>query len=197
MTLKSYATCGSDLQYPLTMLATKKIVRLKFYMLLYDSEWTLLVSNEAKTRPYNFSGQFVGLRKMDLIFRKVENIYYDFGVNNNFQFIFNFVSQIGSFRTLKLRGANFINVSKLLELRNIRSLHIATARLFRPPVEIRKIVRILRKIRESDARDLMHLIVNEQQSRELLVYEDIQNIATISIEDRLCFDNTKFMRFSV
>lgn len=77
-----------------------------------------------------------------------------------------------------------INLSKILELTpNIRTLSISEVTFKYLPVEIRKIVRCIRKIRKCKKfkQNGLHLIVNKEQWRELQVYDDIKSITTTTI----------------
>lgn len=176
MTLTSHSALCHDLYHPLTILAPTKIVRLKFFISRDATDF-----RGAQMRQCNFQGHFVDLRRVDLHCDQDRDGRDD--INEGFDFMFNFLTQLENLRTLNLSTGNkqMLNISKFLELRTIQVINIAKVKLRRPPVEIRKIVRQLRKIWKEDQR-VMHLIVNVVQSRELLVYKDIEDIATISIE---------------
>lgn len=90
-------------------------------------------------------------------------------------------------------GKKVASLHKLLEVApNIRTLSISNVDFLHPPVEIRKIVRVLRTMRqESKYRHFLHLIVNELQFRELELYEN-ENIMEFSIDPQLTLKRCKW-----
>lgn len=77
------------------------------------------------------------------------------------------------------------NFNKILDsLPSVRTLSISNIAFKYLPLEIRKIVRTVRKIERNGENDqhLLKLIVNENQWRELTFYEDIEGFVSISID---------------
>lgn len=85
-----------------------------------------------------------------------------------------------------ISGTRMADLHQILEVApNIRTLSISKVRFWYYPVEIWKIARLLRKIgSERGQRNLVHLIVEEMQMRELSVYEK-ENIMTASVDVNL------------
>lgn len=107
--------------------------------------------------------------------------------HSTFQYIVDIAAQMKNLEKITISsGKKISNLHKILELApNIRILSISNVDFLHLPVEIRKIARTLRKMRqERKYNDLLHLIVNEGQFRELEIYEK-ENILSASIDPQL------------
>lgn len=103
---------------------------------------------------------------------------------SSFQYTFGIVRQMRNLEKITIGSRRkFCNLYKILEiLPNIRTLSISNVEFLHLPVEIWKIVNVIRKNRQNIKHGyLVHLIVNEAQYRELGTFEK-EHIMTVSID---------------
>lgn len=182
ITLTSYTFCGCDLYYPLTKLATNKnIVHLKVFANLEQAETFNEAERQRILQTCSFS-HFASLSSMEL---DVRNYRLEGAVHC--EFVLLFATQLKNLEKFTLQSSRVTNVNKLIEsLPQIRTMSISQITFKHLPVEMRKIVRTLRAIRQAnDMEDddvVLQLIVNIEQWRELQVYKDIDKLTDCVID---------------
>lgn len=108
----------------------------------------------------------------------------------NSEFILEFVSKLTSVTKFTVMSEPSIwNINKVLDMApNINALGISHMKMKYLPVEMRKIVKSIRKRREAQIAmgeenpPPFHLILNEHQWREVQVYNDVDIILIFTIE---------------
>lgn len=174
VTLTSYTFCGCDLYYPLVKLSTKKIVKLR---VVSDLEHAVSFSGTDKERIMQSSfDHFLSLQILEVDVR-------NFRLSGDLRcdFIMYLATQLKNLEKFTLESDRLTNANKIIEqLPQIRIFSMSKIIFKHLPVEMRKIVRTLRTIRQASVTDddnnLLKLIVNIEQWRELQVYKDIDKL---------------------
>lgn len=186
VSLTSFTLCGCDLYYPLTTLATKKIVKLNIFMsysqrIILDDETT----TDIMRRPLP---HFPDLKSI-----KVE-IYDQYGDEQSdpkwrecdvrCKFLFHFVAQLKNLQHFKFAGDCRGNMHKILEFApSIRTLDVVDTVAF---TEANKLVPdVVRTVRANrllnggiNDQHVLHLIVNWEYKVGISVdYEDVVRIS--------------------
>lgn len=175
----------SYFKYPMMSLVSRYNVReLKIYINL--SAFT----NQCKLKHQ------IDSRTVEIEIRKSSNkVERRESCPSTLQHIVDIVSQLRNLQKITISsGRKIANLHKVLELApNLQTLSMSNVDFLHLPVEIRKIARMMRKIRQwrSD-QHLVHLIVNEAQLRELEIYEK-ENTMTFSLDSQL--SQKRFKRY--
>lgn len=182
VTLTSYTFCGCDLYHALVKLANLNIVHLKVFANLEQAEAFNEVDRKRIMENCSFS-HFVSLSSLEL---DVRNYRLDGAIHCEFLLLF--ATQLKNLEKFTLQNSRLANINKIIEsLPQIRTLAISQVTFKHLPVEMRKIVRVLRAIRQAsdmyEDRVVLNMIVNIQQWRELQVYKDIAKLTETVIDD--------------
>lgn len=180
VTLTSYSFCGSDLYYPLVKLSKTNIVKIKVHS---DLEHAVDFDGLERERIMQSSfSHFISLKEVELSVR-------NFRLNGDLRcdFILYFARQLKNLLTFTLESDRITNANKIIELLpSCRTFSISKIIVKHLPVEMRKIVRTVRTIRQmsdfENDENLLKLIVNVEQWRELQVYKDIKSLMTLVID---------------
>lgn len=185
--LTSYTQCGSDLIYPLVRMAGKRmagrIEELKFYI---DRDSAIVLPEPMKYAHKTFDN-FSSLKAVELQVRSDTAEQCDL----NAEFICEFISKLSNVHKFNVMSEHAIrNINKIIDTApNLGELGVAQIKMKYLPVEMRKIVKSIRKRREQliAGGELspkpFHVVVNEQQWRELQVYVDVETILTTRVEN--------------
>lgn len=181
--LTTYTRCGSDLYYPLVKIAAKnRVESLKIYM---DRDHSIVLDEQERLRYADSSfSHFTSLNAVELQIRSEssEQCVLDS------QFICDFVARQTNVKKFCVISEHAVrDVNKIIDAApNLNELNVSRTKMKYLPVEMRKIVKSIRKRRanliltgEVDP-EPFHLIVNDQQWRELMVYKDVDVILTTS-----------------
>lgn len=185
--LTSYTQCGSDLYYPLMRMAGKKmaakIEELKFYI---DRDQAVVLPEPCH---YTCStcDSFTGLKAVELQVRSDTPEQCDL----NAEFICEFISKLLNVKKFNVMSEHAIRgINKVIDMApNIEELGVAQIKMKYLPVEMRKIVKSIRKRRDQQISEGIqdpkpfNVVVNEQQWRELQVYKDVETILTTRVEN--------------
>lgn len=183
--LTSYTQCGSDIYHPLIELAKQnRVETLSIYM---DRRNAIVLStNNEKRFSHRDFGHFTRLRSIEL------QLTHDKYENElNAEFICDFVSQLTNVQVFILISNRITkDVNKIVDMApHLKELNISQTLFIRLPVDMRKIVRSIRKRRETliaegtAEPEPFHLVVNMRQWRELQVYADVNRILKTTIHD--------------
>lgn len=183
--LTSYTQCNSDLYYPLVKLANQNQVEaIKIYM---DCE-NAIVLPESNRMHYSNSAfnHYSCLKSIDLQI-KSNSVYKS---ELHAEFIFEFISQLTNIERLNIIFDSFLsNINRIIESApHLKCMGIANTKMKYLPVEMRKIVISIRNRRAHQIAmghpdpPPFHLIVNEQQWRELSIHRDIDTIITSTVK---------------
>lgn len=185
--LTSYTQCGSDLYYPLIRMAGKKmatkIEELKFYI---DRDQAVVLPEPMHYTCKAFDN-FSSLKAVELQVRSDTSEQCEL----NAEFICEFISKLLNVKKFNVMSEHAIRgINKIIDLApNINELGVAQIKMKYLPVEMRKIVKSIRKRRTQQIADgqqdpkPFHVVVNEQQWRELQVYKDVETILTTRVEN--------------
>lgn len=178
--LTSYTFCGCDLYYPLTKLATKNIVKLRIFSNL---EYAVTFNDADRERIMKYSFDYF----KTLLFLELDVRNFRLAGDMRCEFIMHLATQLKNLESFTLQSSRLNNANKIIEsLPQIRTLSISQITFKHLPVEMRKIVRTLRAIRQvkdtDDESNILQLIVNIEQWRELQVYKDINKLAETIID---------------
>lgn len=180
VTLTSYTFCGCDLYYPLVKLATKNIVRLRVHA---DLEHAVNFSGSDKERIMQSS--FAHFNSLQVLEVDVRN--FRLSGELRCEFMLHLATQLKNLKKFTLESDRLTNANKIIELLpQIRTFSMSKIIFKHLPVEMRKIVRTLRTIRQASVTDddtnLLQLIVNIEQWRELQVYKDIDKLTVTMLD---------------
>lgn len=183
--LTSYTQCGSDLYHPLIkMAAQNRVEELKIYC---DRDQAIIIPEDNRMRyAHHIFSNFRSLKAVELQVRSDSSEQCEL----NFEFICEFISKLLNVEKFSVMSEHAIRgINKVIDTApNINELGVAQTKMKYLPVEMRKIVKSIRKRRAQQIVEgqtdpvPFHVIVNEQQWRELQVYKDVETILTTSIE---------------
>ncbi|XP_037028682.1 uncharacterized protein LOC119068924 [Bradysia coprophila] len=181
VTLTSYTFCGCDLYCALRYLATTNIVQLKIHANLEQSE----TFNEEERKQILQSCSFSHFTSLTCLELDVHNYRLDGLLHCEFLMLF--ATQLKNLEKFSLQSSKLTNINKLIEtLPQIRTFSISQITTKHLPVEMRKIVRTLRAIRQTsdmyEDKVVLRLIVNIEQWRELQVYKDIAKLTETIVD---------------
>lgn len=186
--LTTYTRCGSDLFYPLEKLAAQnKVESLKIFMNRDEA----LELDEANRKHYcdKSFAHFTRLNAVELQIRSEASEQCEM----DGEFIREFISKQMNVEKFCLISEHAVrDVNKVIDAApNLNELNVSRTKMKYLPVEIRKIVLSIRKRRanlitmgEIDPPPF-HVIVNEQQWRELQVYKDVDIILTTTTTENI------------
>lgn len=184
--LTAYTQCGSDLFYPLTkMAAQNKVQELKIYI---DRDQAIKIGDDEQMHYVEKAfGHFTSLKSVEIQVRSEISEQCDLNV----EFICEFISKQSNVVKLCVMSEHAIrNINKIIDIApNINQLGVAQVKMKYLPVEMRKIIKSIRKRRAQQINDgqtnpkPFHISVSEQQWRELSVYKDVDTILTTTIEN--------------
>lgn len=189
VTLTSFTFCGCDLYYPLMILATKNIVKLRFSM---NHSNPIVLDKTEKSRILRLSlPNFSFLKTIEIyISSQLADIHkYTYpdpkwGIFHfRSEFILHFISQLKNLQNVKLLCCDLRDVYKILEfVPNIRALDISEANL--TWIEIEKILKAILRIRQLKNAEinyhLLHFVSNNEYRDHVENYYNIQSAATTS-----------------
>lgn len=172
LTLTSFTQCGSDIYYPLIKLAAKN--RLESLNVYIDRDTACVINEAERVRLMRESfGHFSSLTSVGLQIRSEASDQCDL----ESEFICHIMSELINLRKISVMSEHSIrDIYKVLEKApQTRVFNVAQVKMKYLPLEMRKIVRIIRTIRQQNLNlheeqpPKIHLIVNERQYREVQV----------------------------
>ncbi|XP_031623263.1 uncharacterized protein LOC116340755 [Contarinia nasturtii] len=181
--LTSYTQCGSDLYYPFVKLAAQNRIEALKIFVDRDSAIALPENNQMHYSKKDFN-HFKSLKSIEIQIKSERN-----ECDLNSEFILEFISNLANVTKLIVMSEPSIwDINKVVDMApNLDELGISHLKMKYLPVEMRKLIKSVRKHRELRAQvqenpPRFHLIVNEHQWREMQVYKDVKNIIIFTIE---------------
>lgn len=183
--ITSYTRCGSDLYYPLVKLAARnRVETLKIYV--DRNNCAILDDAHQMSHSRNDFAHFTRLRSIELQIRSDATDQCEL----NAEFICDFVSKQPNVQAFTVISEPALkDIHKILDKApHLTELGISHTKMKYLPVEMRKIVRSIRKrhkalIAEGIAEpEPFHLVVNLKQWREVQVYDDVNIILETTVD---------------